>query len=402
MLRLFTDREYGIDSPIILSRAETTRRIFSLELSKHRDVDRVHDGGINSLDIDLIESRYLLSGGSTGGISIHDLENFSGNVKHSYKHVCGVDRSNRYMHKHSIQTVQWYPLDTGIFTSSGTDKLLKVWDTNRLVPADTFEFSTIVYSHHMSPIATKHNLLAVGCQGSTVKLVDLKAGSATHMLKGHKSCVMSVKWSTRDEFILATGSTDNRVLLWDVRAAKGHLMSLDQHNGEAASSVANSTTAHGGRVNGLSFTHDGLFLVTFGTDNRLRLWNTYTGKNCMVNYGSIENDSKKNIQIGLSQGGCPDVIFVPNDGNIDILDLHKGGYINTLRGHYNVVNCCLFNTNSHELFSGGSDRNILVWVPHTDSAYDEHLKDDSKSIQNPSFVKRIAATADTWSSDEDE
>lgn len=41
-------------------------------------------------------------------------------------------------------------------------------------------------------------------------------------------------------------------------------------------------TAHNGRVNGLSFTGDGLFLLTTGTDDRMRLWNSATGENTLV------------------------------------------------------------------------------------------------------------------------
>ena len=79
----------------------------------------------------------LLSGLSDGTASIHDLMNITGNVKYTCKVVCKIDRKNRYRHNTSVQSVCWYPLDTGIFTTSGTDKLLKVWDTNNLVVSYT-------------------------------------------------------------------------------------------------------------------------------------------------------------------------------------------------------------------------------------------------------------------------
>ena len=69
-------------------------------------------------------------------------------------------RSNRHVHKRSVETVQWYPHDTGMFTSSSMDMKLKIWDTNTLVPADVFEFDKPIYNHDMSPIATKHTLIA--------------------------------------------------------------------------------------------------------------------------------------------------------------------------------------------------------------------------------------------------
>ena len=71
--------------------------------------------------------------------------------------------------------------------------------------ADKFTFDGLVYCHHMSRIACKHCLIAVGCGRSTVKLVDIKSGSAAHQLKGHSASVYTVQWSSRDEFLLATG-----------------------------------------------------------------------------------------------------------------------------------------------------------------------------------------------------
>ena len=36
------------------------------------------------------------------------------------------------------------------------------------------------------------------------------------------------------------------------------------------------TLAHNGRINGLQFTPDGLHLITFATDDRVRLWDLST------------------------------------------------------------------------------------------------------------------------------
>ena len=85
----------------------------------------------------------MLSGSVDGSIAIHDLENVTdeiqnrkvglpGGLEQTYKLVCSVSSGNRNAHRASIETVQWFPLDTGIFTSSGTDRTLKIWDANRL------------------------------------------------------------------------------------------------------------------------------------------------------------------------------------------------------------------------------------------------------------------------------
>lgn len=51
-------------------------------------------------------------------------------------------------------------------------------------------------------------------------------------------------------------------------------------------------TAHNGRANGLCFTADGLYLLTTGTDDRMRLWNSATGENTLVKCPSVSLISK--------------------------------------------------------------------------------------------------------------
>lgn len=204
MLGFLAARQAGLDDPLRLRRAESTRRVLGLELNPDRDVDRIHGNGINTIDIDAIEGRYMLSGGADGVIAIYDLENFSGKPQYTCKAVCTVGRSSQYVHKFSVETVQWYPYDTGMFVSSAFDKTMKVWDTETLKPAEVFQFEDNVYSHHLSSIARKHSLIAVGTKNPKIQLCDLKSGSRIHVLQGHRAEVLSVQWSPRYEHILAS------------------------------------------------------------------------------------------------------------------------------------------------------------------------------------------------------
>uniref|UniRef100_A0A3P8WL11 Excision repair cross-complementation group 8 n=1 Tax=Cynoglossus semilaevis TaxID=244447 RepID=A0A3P8WL11_CYNSE len=400
MLGFLAARQTGLDDPLRLRRAESTRRVFGLELNPDRDVDQVHGNGINTIDIEAVEGRYMLSGGSDGVIVIYDLENYSGKPQYTCKAVCTIGRSNRYVHKFSVETVQWYPYDTGMIVSSSFDKTMKVWDTETLKPAEVFEFEGNVYSHHLSPIARKHSLIAVGTKYPKIQLCDLKSGSRTHVLQGcwsrlsrlyrhihpyycintiseqlvnkqwcmlsvgHRAEVLSVRWSPRYEHILATASADSKVKVWDVRRATGSLFTLDQHNGDKSKASSEAVnTAHNGRVNGLCFTGDGLYILTTGTDDRMRLWNSATGENTLVNYGKVCNESRKKVQFTVSRGCSPEFVFVPCGSSIAVYALHTGELVTMLRGHYNNVDCCEFHPDYQELYSGGKDCNILAWVP---------------------------------------
>ncbi|XP_072717019.1 DNA excision repair protein ERCC-8 [Ciconia boyciana] len=171
-------------------------KVLSLELN--RDVERIHGSGINTLDIEPVEGRYMLSGRSDGVIVLYDLENLSRKSSYTCKALCSVERSHPDVHRFSVETVQWYPHDTGMFTSSSFVKTLKIWDTNTLQPAGVFHFEGTVYSHHMSLVATKHCLMARLRQE-----------------------VLAVSWSPRHEYVLATaskelysGSKDCNILTW--------------------------------------------------------------------------------------------------------------------------------------------------------------------------------------------
>ncbi|KAL3869598.1 hypothetical protein ACJMK2_042266 [Sinanodonta woodiana] len=327
--------------------------------------------------------------------------NNSGDFQHICKIETKIDRFNEYRHRYSIETVLWYPVDTGMFLTSGTDRLVKVWDTNTLKTAGEYEFTGIVYSHHMSPVATTHCLVAVACQSSTIRLIDLKSGSDSHALQGHTGPVVCVKWSTQKEFCLASGSADSKIFFWDIRRAKGPLLAFDQHNGENVGDPGK--TSHLGLINGMKFTSDGLHLLSTGTDDRIRLWNTTTGKNTLINYRKTKNDWKRAIELGITVNCSPDLIFIPNVCSIEVYNLFSGEHVQTLRGHYAQVNCCIFHPHYQELYSAGTDRNIVVWIPRGDSwAYDDYLKSQyvEKDGDKKLGYKRVGATADAWSDDE--
>ncbi|XP_020639400.1 DNA excision repair protein ERCC-8 isoform X1 [Pogona vitticeps] len=398
MLSFMYSRQTGLDDPLRLRRAESTRRVLSLELNKDRDIERIHGSGINTLDIEPVESRYMLSGGSDGVIVLYDLENLGGKPCYTCKAVCSVGRSHPDVHKFSVETVQWYPHDTGMFTSSSFDKTLKIWDTNTLQSVEVFTFEGTVYSHHMSPIATRHCLIAVGTRNPKVQLCDLKSGSCSHILQGHKQEVLAVSWSPRYEYILATASADSRVKLWDVRRASACLLTLDQHNGEKSKASSEAVnTAHNGRVNGLCFTNDGLHLLTIGTDDRMRLWNSSSGENTLVNYGKVCNESRKGVKFAVSHGCSPEFAFVPYSSTIALYTVYSGDLITVLRGHYSSVDCCVFQPNFQELYSSGRDGNILAWVP---SLREPEPDDISGKLQPQQNLN--PAYQDTWSSSDDD
>jgi WD40 repeat protein len=87
------------------------------------------------------------------------------------------------------------------------------------------------------------------------KLWDLDKGKQKAALKGHKSYLTALAFSSDGKW-LATASADKTVKLWDVASGK-----------EWA-----TLKGHRGTVNGAAFSSDSRMLVTAGADRTVRLW----------------------------------------------------------------------------------------------------------------------------------
>lgn len=131
----------------------------------------------------------------------------------------------------------------------------------------------------------------------------------------------------------------------------------------SASNLNKSPTAHSSSVISLTYTPDSNHIISLGKDNQLRLWDSYTGRNTLVNYGRIPlapstATTETCIQLGCTQDDCA---FVPSGANLLVYGLMDGECRKTLKGHFEPLTCCLYNSALNEVYSGARDRNMLIW-----------------------------------------
>ena len=249
-----------------------------------------HKCSITDLDINsdsFQDGRYLLAGSLDCTISVYDLSYFGSEywnekkmgllgITRNGRHCLGesrkrarrkhIARSNRERstlneeagdsiagHRFSVQSVQWYPVDTGMFISLDKSGVVNLWDTNEFQVVDSF---TALSASRMGTARTsriecavlpkkynsKHMLVACGCGNEgKIKLCDITSGSFSHELIGHQigKNINSLAWSPSDEFIIASASADNSVRLWDVRKS-GSTACLAVMNNESSHFLNNS------------------------------------------------------------------------------------------------------------------------------------------------------------------
>ncbi|KAI0472677.1 WD40-repeat-containing domain protein [Xylariaceae sp. FL0804] len=305
-----------------------------------------HQAGVNALALERFDGRILVSGGSDASIKVWDLEQCSNPSRpHNFTPVASVTRSAG-AHQFGITHLSFFPFDSAAFLSTSYDQTLKLWSTDEVKLSASFSLGTKVYTHVTSPIAS-HLLVACGTQHPAVRLVDLRSGSNVQSLAGHAGAVMATAWSPRHEHVLATGSVDGSVRLWDIRRAGGVIGMLDledslglYHNGllgpDGTVRVRASAKAHVAPVNGLTWTDDGDYIVSAGHDRRIRVWDAATGRNTLASFGpSIRNNQLATVTMVTSPVGIThprkELLFWPNESEILVLDLHDGHIITKLR-----------------------------------------------------------------------
>lgn len=401
MIHRLEKLQTGTLDPFHFRVSESCKRARNLALSNHRDVENVHSSGVLSLDLDA-DGRYLLSGCSDGSIYIHDLFNFSGSPSFTADVEQIIEKNHKFAHKYSTECVQWYPQDSGLFVTGSMDKYLKVWDSNRMRPVESVKFEGRIFQVHMSTNAASKCLVAVAGTESIVRLVDLTTGSCAHELRGHESAVLTCRWSPREEFLLATGSCDGRIILWDARAANTALRVLDQNNGQVYYNNKFKLKSHDGGVNGLCFTENGQHLISLGWDAKAKLWNMTTGRRETVDFNAVPSEKRKCVQFDVAGCWRDELVYFPSDGKVLVCEVQTGKLVKTLRGHYNEVNACKYNALHQELYSGANDRSILIWTPDLaqEMAYKDHVNVQRANIGTSHA--RVEVTQDVWSSDEDD
>ena len=334
----------------------------------------------------------MLSGGAESSIILWDLESAENSLNRcTYKPDAKASKASS-AHSFGITHLSFYPFDSLAFLSTSYDHTLKIYSTETLTLSASFDLNLVVYSHALSPIAA-HLLVACATQHPAVRLVDLRSGASAHSLAGHQGAVLSVAWSPRDEYILASGGSDGVVRLWDIRRSAGSLGVLDMDDSVGVGGedgrgknarTRNHGKAHIGACNGVVWTEDGRHLVTAGHDERVRVWDVGVGANALSHFGPIIKNTNLSTLLPLlvpRHVSGSQVMLYPNEKEILMFDLFEGTLLKRLRapgvavaqasgsaGQRNIRNRVTslgWRTGDVNLYSAHSDGLIRAWTPRT-------------------------------------
>lgn len=355
--------------------------------------EKAHSTSINTLSLDSLDNRFLISGSSDSSIKIWDLsetviEKVDG-VKYT-KFQPSVIIPRKSAHDFGITKVKWWP-DNGMWLSSSFDFKINLFDSLTMKVVHSFKLGSRVINFDFHPLGN-NSIVSCCLDGGVggIKLLDLRSLADTQSLgggglrSGGVGYMSSCIWSPSDSNICIGGGIDGSVYGWDIRSSNKYLFELDSNQTSASierKKVANKlkdpklkSKAHYGLINSMLFNDYGTELITLGNDEKLKIWDmcSYSAPiNKGINFGPlIRNKVRQNIDMCLSPSLETEVSFlwVPSDsGELLIYRIDDGSLLARLnRGNADRTKGRSFSIvsskdNQIRYYSGCKDGNICVW-----------------------------------------
>lgn len=177
-------------------------------------------------------------------------------------------------HTEVVEDVAWHMHHKTIFGSVGDDRKLMIWDTREKdrkkplhkVDAHKGEINCMSFNPFSEFI------LATGSTDRTVALWDMRnLSSKIHSFENHADEILQVEWSPFNEAILASASSDRRVNVWNL--AK---IGEEQDPEDAEDGPPELLFIHGGHTNKVSdFSwneNEPWVMASVAEDNILQIW----------------------------------------------------------------------------------------------------------------------------------
>ncbi|KAK2937490.1 G-protein beta WD-40 repeat [Fusarium oxysporum f. sp. vasinfectum] len=302
-------------------------------------------------------------------------------------------RARLVLHGHTKPVSQVRISPNGKFIASASaDATIKIWDATTGEHMDTLV-------GHMAGVSClawtpDSNTIASGSDDKAIRLWDRVtgrpktttrksvAGQEMGPLKGHHNYIHCLAFSPKGN-ILASGSYDEAVFLWDVRAGR----------------QMRSLPAHSDPVSGIDFSRDGTlvvscstdvvfgihqqasayaplfmktirlspmfasppngrFVLAFNLDNCIRLWDYVSG--------TVKKTYQGHINEKFAVGGCfgvldgaPFIASASEDGSIVMWDVVSKTVLQRVEGHKGV--CFWVDVHGETMVTGGQDNTVKVY-----------------------------------------
>jgi len=199
-------------------------------------------------------------------------------------------------HTAVVEDVAWHLLHDSMFGSVGDDKKLMLWDTrsnnpnkpSQMIEAHSAEVNCLSFNPYSEYI------LATGSADKTVALWDLRnTKMKLHSFESHKDEIFQVQWSPHNETILASSGTDRRLNVWDLSKIGEEQSADDIEDGPPELLFIHG--GHTAKISDFSWNpNDAWIICSVSEDNIMQVWqmaeNIYNDEEGEVNANELEGN----------------------------------------------------------------------------------------------------------------
>ncbi|KAL1529606.1 hypothetical protein AB1Y20_000549 [Prymnesium parvum] len=240
-------------------------------------------------------------------------------------------------HKGWLSGIDFAPSGRQLATSA-EDGTVKIWDFEKSRCVQTLmEHTQAIWS--LAYMTDSSEFLASASMDHTAKLWDLTTGRCRQTFRGHVDAINSICFQPFSNNI-CTGSGDKTVSLWDCRSG----LCIQTFYG------------HKNAINSVNFSLQGDTIVSADADGTCRIWDVRrVAEICAVAAGRHPCNSAVFDPSGKAVAAACD------DAVIRCFDAQQGTLLQSMSGHTDAVQCCVFAADSSMLVSGGSDMTFRTW-----------------------------------------
>ncbi len=158
-------------------------------------------------------------------------------------------------------------------------------------------------------------------------------------INAHGGGVNSIEYS-RDGMSILSGGMDRTAKLWDLEAA----------------SLLQTFSGHKNEIWSVSFSPDGLYVVTASQDKSARLWDALSGK-------LLQKFTSHKKPVFASDYSTIDnsVLTGGDDGRVRLWSADSGRETSVFTGHKAGVTAVAFSTGGGQILSGSDDNTAILW-----------------------------------------
>ncbi|MEH2205144.1 MAG: serine/threonine-protein kinase [Nostoc sp.] len=249
-------------------------------------------------------------------------------------------------HSQAVKSVAFSP-DGQILATASDDKTIKLWQVETLK-----EICTLLgHSHAVKSVAFSPDgqILASGSWDKTIKLWDVNTGTEISTITGHQLQVNSVAFSPQGQF-LASASYDRTIRLWQIESSQRELQNRPCY------SLLSTLSGHAWAVLTVAFSPDGKILATGSDDNTIKLWEVNTGQLICTLVGH----SWSVVAVAFTADG-ETLLSASCDKTVKLWRVSTAEEIVTLSGHIDSVSAVAVSKVTQLIASGSQDKTIKLW-----------------------------------------